>query len=659
MRLAHAAILVAAGCVLLSMEAAAEAVWLSPGTTYFLDASGRLGLEDVAAPEFADRFRPPKKEWANFGFTDAAVWLRREIEFGGERPADRFILVRSARIEQIDWYLLRRDGSVERGRGKMSGEWSGNAVRCRYPAFRLELEPGERATLFARLESRTSLNVSLWSYSPEAFADFLVGDESMYVFLLGCLAVLFVLAIMFAWGTRAPGYLIYAFSVGSIWLLFFQQSGHWSLWQWPLREWIGVRGNALLIQLSIMSLLGYTRDFFELRRQTPRFDRALRGCLAAGIGVLALTQVLPYRVVIQVLYFECLTIGLLIMATAAHFSWRGMKTARFYLVAWGQFWVLLMLQIATQFGWLPVVVQPPNMAFVGLVLGYTLFFIAMADRVRQIRIEKEAAQETALAIQRDMAVQLERQVAERTESLRQAKEEAEEANRSKSVFLANVSHDIRAPLSALVGLSQAMWMQSERRGLPEDFARFLHQIRAGGQYLNMILTNLLDVSAQEAGRARANPQPMDAGEWMRSMRDVLEPIAGVRGVRLAWEARGLPEVPVRADPIRLSQIAINLVHNAIKFTREKGAVWVALEGEPDGLRMRIEDEGPGLRDDEQENLFQLFMQGRGIQTGPIQGVGLGLYVVKANVEMLGGSLRAANRPEGGARFVVVIPWGVA
>ena len=214
-----------------------------------------------------------------------------------------------------------------------------------------------------------------------------------------------------------------------------------------------------------------------------------------------------------------------------------------------------------------------------------------------------------------------------------------------------MSHEIRTPLSALVGLSQAMCKQSEKRQLPEDFTRMLEQIRSGGRYLNVMLTNLLDVSAVENGRPRVHVRATALGTWAQSVRDILEPFAVSRHVELRWHDEALVGAERCTDPVRLSQILINLVHNAIKFTPAGKGVDVRFTWRPDFFALEVVDEGVGLAV-EQATLFAAFADGVPAISDLDHGVGLGLYVVQTNTDLLGGCVTAGNSPDGGACFRV-------
>ncbi|HPR69222.1 MAG TPA: 7TM diverse intracellular signaling domain-containing protein [Kiritimatiellia bacterium] len=253
-------------------------------------------------------------------------------------------------------------------------------------------------------------------------------------------------------------------------------------------------------------------------------------------------------------------------------------------------------------------------------------------------------------------VRIQEELRARQAELERAKEAAEEANRAKGLFLANMSHEIRTPLSALVGLAQVMVRRAENQNLPADFRRLLERIRSGGSYLGVMLTNLLDLSAGETGRMRVRCETVDLAAWSHSLQDLLEPLAEAKGVELRWRDETLAGPEVQTDPVRLAQVVINLVHNAIKYTPAGRGVDVRFERGPGRLALTVEDEGPGLPPGRAVR-FEAYGEDTAQVAGPEHGAGLGLYVARINTEALGGRISADNRPDGGARFRAEWPPG--
>ena len=253
----------------------------------------------------------------------------------------------------------------------------------------------------------------------------------------------------------------------------------------------------------------------------------------------------------------------------------------------------------------------------------------------------------------------ERALAAALENEHAARTAAERATRAKSLFLANVSHEIRTPLSVLVSLAQAMWMESGKHRLPPEFTAFLDRVRSGGNYLNLLLTNLLDVSAAESGHLPLRTDEFYLRDWTDDLQNILEPVASAHNVRLAWNLPDDEEIRLRTDQLRLTQILLNLVHNAIKFTGGAGRqVNVSMVRSADGLEISVSDEGPGIPADRIPGIFGEFAQSEASAPAHDRGVGLGLAVVKQNADLLGAQISAENLSPHGMRFTVSLPAAV-
>jgi len=286
------------------------------------------------------------------------------------------------------------------------------------------------------------------------------------------------------------------------------------------------------------------------------------------------------------------------------------------------------------------------------MFGYTLFLLAIGDRIRQISRDKLVAQMQLLTAQATMTQELERQVRERTQSLHQAKEAAERARQAMSHFLINVVHDIRAPLNAVFGLAQALWLESEKINLPERYCGFLDQVRAGGKALSHMLANLFDLSQIELGKPLVRKDSFTVNEWLEELQPLIGLVAEDKGVHVQWQVTDGFQL-LFADRIRCSQILMNLAHNAIKFTPTGGRIRIGLETRAEHFILTVDDEGPGIPEERRTALWDRDSQLGAERQG--EGLGLGLFIVKTNAELLGGTVSAGASPGGGARFVFRLP----
>ena len=247
----------------------------------------------------------------------------------------------------------------------------------------------------------------------------------------------------------------------------------------------------------------------------------------------------------------------------------------------------------------------------------------------------------------------EKQLRKEAEDLRQ---DAERAHEAKSLFLAKMSHEIRTPLSALVSLSQAMWRRGEQHAVDPDFTGFLNRVRSGGQYLNLILRNVLNISAAESGRVPVKAEEFYIADWVSDLRNILEPIAEYYRGRITWTVPADDEARWSTDQMRLTQIALNVCENALKYSLgTTEPVEFSIQAEEKFLEMIVRDFGPGIPQEKQQMIFASFSQ-LDHKISPLdEGVGLGLSVVKINTQLLQGEVHIENPSPCGLKLIVKIP----
>ncbi len=239
-------------------------------------------------------------------------------------------------------------------------------------------------------------------------------------------------------------------------------------------------------------------------------------------------------------------------------------------------------------------------------------------------------------------------VDERTGELKQAKEAAEAANQAKSTFLANMNHELRSPLNTILGFAR---LTTRAPDLPREAWKNLGIINRSGEHLLTLVNQVLDLSKIEAGRATLVETNFDLYRLLDHLEDMFQLKAEDKGLQLLFERR--PDLPqyVRTDEVKLRQVLINLLNNALKFT-VKGSVAVRVEsGEKASpssclLHFAVSDTGPGIPPVELDRLFEAFVQtGAGKQAE--EGTGLGLSISRAFVRLMGGEMQVQSPPEKG------------
>jgi len=271
-------------------------------------------------------------------------------------------------------------------------------------------------------------------------------------------------------------------------------------------------------------------------------------------------------------------------------------------------------------------------------------FNAMADALAT----RHAAQKRAEEELRQLNATLETRVEQRTTELANA-------NKAKSMFIANMNHELRTPLNAIIGFGEMIHRQILGPiGVPayQEYAQHIHQ---SGMHLLSLVEEILDLSKVEAGKLEIERVPTEPGSLLADSLVMLRPSAEAAKVEVIVDAAPSDWPVLECDPLKLKQVLVNLLGNAIKFTPAGGQVTVSGEADAGRLRIRISDTGVGMRPEEIPLVVQPFYRASSAYDAKHQGAGLGLPFAKAVIELHGGSMTIESRLGSGTTVTIIVP----
>ena len=229
------------------------------------------------------------------------------------------------------------------------------------------------------------------------------------------------------------------------------------------------------------------------------------------------------------------------------------------------------------------------------------------------------------------------------------------ANLAKREFLFNMSHDIRTPMNAIIGFTALAQTHIDDRGQVEDY---LKKISVSSQHLLSLINDVLDMSRIESGKVTLEAKPVHLPELVHELRDIVQAVVSEKDLSLTLDTVGVENEDVIADPLRLEQILINVLANAVKFTPDGGQIslWIVQKDTaPAGyadFEFHIKDNGIGMSEEFQKHIFEQFARERTSTVSKIQGTGLGMAITKSLVDMMGGGITVKSEQGKGSEFTI-------
>ena len=665
-------------------------VTLGDHTYAHLDPSRALTLSDVLAGDPSVRFVRESRREPSFGFTRSAVWLRFDVHNRGVHDQPWLLEIAFPHLDQLDLYEVRADGRTKHWTAGDSLPFAARQIDHPNFVFALDTPPGQSVRYYLRAETTGALRVPLVAWLAPDF----VGHESRENLLLwmfyGALAVMTLYNLGIAALLRNVEYLYYACVTSSLGLAIFTLSGQTFQHLTPNSPALANRALAVCFALALLSVQLYSRTVTGRLERAPRTFVLYRYSLPASALLLLLVVVTP-----PALSIRAAVLGVLFYIPIAFIKLRAVgkqqsPQLRFYVISWYCLVLSLPLTMLAHAD-----VLPPHPLFVwaahlGCVAHIVCTSLALPARINLMSDHLAGLNAQLSQNVRDLELTLSR--------AEEANEKARRATLVKSEFMATMSHELRTPLNSIINVPQGLLddfqtlraatcsacaarflleadetvdaatscqgcraVGSLREGVLTRFtgdaartARFLRKIEKSGKHLLQMVNDVLDSSKMEAGRLELALLPLDVAGLLRDTVDEMSSIAEPRELRIELAATA-DHGPGLGDPLRLKQVLLNLLANAIKFSEPDSSITVRWQREAEHDLIAVQDQGIGIRPEDQERVFESFEQVHKGDTRKYGGTGLGLAISRKLVRMHGGELWVESQPGHGSTFVFRIP----
>ena len=289
-----------------------------------------------------------------------------------------------------------------------------------------------------------------------------------------------------------------------------------------------------------------------------------------------------------------------------------------------------------------------------LVLTALVCYILLVSVLQMLR--RRAVQEMEQQ-KKEQEKKYQTQLEEQNRKLEIALQHEGAANRAKREFLFNMSHDIRTPMNAIIGFTSLAATHIDNR---EQVLDYLKKISTSSQHLLSLINDVLDMSRIESGKVKIEEKAVHLPDLVHDVRSIIQPNVAAKRLSLFIDTMDIEDEDIITDPLRLNQILLNILSNAIKFTPTGGMISIRIaqkNGAPKGrgcYEFRIKDNGIGMSEEFQTHIFEEFSREESSTVSGIQGTGLGMSITKNIVDLMGGTIALTSEPGKGTEFIVTL-----
>jgi signal transduction histidine kinase len=621
----------------------------------FIDPGNTLDILQVSNPEFQSRFERSKGN-LTFGYLKATIWLK--VQTKTALPGVEWLLsVPAPFLEYVDFYQLNTADNT--WKHSLSGYYRKHSERD------ISHTGHVVPMIFNASDSINTTLIKISGLSPKTFPLNVVEKEKFnqevryedvgYGIFFGILVVMFFYNLLLFIVLKQVNYFLYICTIVCTFLIFSSASGYAGKFLWPDMPLLNFYAGRMTLPILAIFLSIFTIGFLDVRR----YSSVMFFLLMSIIPLAILSAILVSTEMLSSAGNNLISLATIIyMTTGIVCTAKGNKTARYYIAAWAVYLAGGLLLTLRNSGVLDFNFWTTHFVEIGAALETTLIAFALGDRYRRYKQEKEEIQMLALKAQQEANEKLELKVRERTEQLSNAYEELrathetnklqtriiENKNAELDAFFYRISHDLKGPISSLLGLSAL----AKREVKDEHAIQYFDKHQSQAERLNNIIIGLIHLTKLNGDDLRK--ERIDFDKLIDDC--ILSFDSHENFTKIKFEKHVHANVEFYSEWTLINAILQNLIENSIKYAGKKSPfIHIHVWDDANSVTLKVDDNGQGIPKEHQAKIFDMFYRATQEQNGS----GLGLYILKRSVDRLRGTIDMRSEVGVGSTFTVKLP----
>ncbi|WP_276374966.1 sensor histidine kinase [Chryseolinea sp. H1M3-3] len=617
-----------------------------------MDSSNTMSLEQVIDPVIQQRFHPAKD--LAFGYTRSSVWLRLKMK-SPIKLTQWYLEIPAPYLEYVDFYQRKGDGTWQHATAGYYRKQSEKIISHTGHVVPLLFDAKSENTIFIRIDGKSPKTFPLHVLGKERFHEKVRIEDIGYGVFYGILIVMMFYNLLLYLTLKEINYLLYIFTILCTIIIFLSATGYGGKFLWPENPSLNFYAGRMSMGVLTIVFTIFTIRFLEVKQHSKIMYYTLVPLIPLGI----VANILVATDVVSSAGNNLITLGtILFMITGVVCRIKGNKTANFFIAAWTFYFVGGLLLTLRNSGVFEFNFWTTHFVEIGGALETIIIAFALGDQYRRFKKEKEDAQLMALKVQQEATEQLEIKVMVRTEQLSKAYEELhstleknqqqteiiENKNAELDTFFHRIAHDLRGPISSLLGLSFLAKIDIKDPIALDYINKQYQQV----ERLNQIISGLINLTKLSHDNLRK--QKIDFHKMIDGCIASFESLPNYD--KVSFNKHIQPDIDFHSEWTLLNAIMQNLIENAIKYSNENTPyVNIRVTDHQDHILLAVEDNGQGIPDHHQPKIFEMFFRATSNATGS----GLGLYILKRSVDRLHGSVELKSKVGVGSVFTVKLP----